>query len=284
MAFSAHLQKVVKMISEIKLIQEGGINIYSFSEPYLRTLLISVFNDTSESNMNIKIEGKGKISCALSRFFKEESLLTTDLPSKDLKLNLRDIDLERTIISRRVPLIPIDCIVRGYYTQSFGTAYERGKSWTQGLPIEEGILINGKLEEPIFNLKINNDPCPEKGGTEYLSKYLKNNKIEDLSSKALYLMLKQGSISVYNEVSAFSQKRGLSVIDTRLRFGLERNNEGDWELVWTGEGITPNTTRFLNGGDVLNEDLFKKNKGEINEDVIKRVANNYQVIAGNLLA
>ncbi|MDD4662046.1 MAG: phosphoribosylaminoimidazolesuccinocarboxamide synthase [Candidatus Pacebacteria bacterium] len=288
MAFSAHLQPVVKMISETKLIKEGGINLYSFSEPYMQKLLISVFNDTAESNGNIKIKDKGEISCALSRFFKQKSFLTTDLVSEDEKklrsLSLKNIDLQRTIISRNVPSLPVVCMVRGYYTQSFGSAYEKGKSWTQGLPIEEDVLINGKFETPFFNLKIKNTPCHEDGAIEYLSAYLEKNKIEDLSSKVLCLMLKQSAISVYNEVSAFSQIRGLSVIDTRLKFGLERNIEDKWELVWTGEGITPNTTRFLDGNNVLNEDLLKKNKGKIDEDVVKRVANNYQIIAERLLA
>lgn len=274
------------MISEVKLFKKGVVDTYFFPEPYLRPLLVHVFNNRSNLKEEIEIQNKGKISCALSLFFKQKISLRNDLIyNKAENLGLEGIDFERTIVTQKVISIPIVCVVRGYFTQSFGTAFEKGKSWTQGLSIEESAQVNDKLNFPIFNLKTNGTSCSKEQAMKYLSLYLEGREIKDISAEDLYLMMRKNSLLIYKEVSSFSENKGLAILDTRLEFGLEKNTEGNFELVWKGEGITPTTTRFYDkiNRRILNEDPIKKSKN-IDESVIEEVIHNYKTVFERLFA
>lgn len=274
------------MISEVKLFKKGVVDTYFFPEPYLRPLLVHVFNNRSNLKEEIEIQNKGKISCALSLFFKQKISLRNDLIyNKAENLGLEGIDFERTIVTQKVISIPIVCVVRGYFTQSFGTAFEKGKSWTQGLSIEESAQVNDKLNFPIFNLKTNGTSCSKEQAMKYLSLYLEGREIKDISAEDLYLMMRKNSLLIYKEVSSFSENKGLAILDTRLEFGLEKNTEGNFELVWKGEGITPTTTRFYDKTNrrILNEDPIKKSKN-IDESVIEEVIHNYKTVFERLFA
>lgn len=274
------------MISEVKLFKKGVVDTYFFPEPYLRPLLVHVFNNRSNLKEEIEIQNKGKISCALSLFFKQKISLRNDLIyNKAENLGLEGIDFKRTIVTQKVISIPIVCVVRGYFTQSFGTAFEKGKSWTQGLSIEESAQVNDKLNFPIFNLKTNGTSCSKEQAIKYLSLYLKEREIKDISPEDLYFMMRKSSILIYKEVSSFSERKDLIVLDTRLEFGLEKNTEGNFELVWKGEGITPTTTRFYDkiNRRILNEDPIKKSKN-IDESVIEEVIHNYKTVFERLFA
>lgn len=285
----AHLKLVIEMISEVKLFKKGVVDTYFFPEPYLRPLLVHVFNNRSNLKEEIEIQNKGMISCALSLFFKQNIPFKNDLVSKKEEklegLGLKDLDSKRVIVTQKVISIPIVCVVRGYFTQSFGTAFEKGKSWTQGLSIEEDVQVNDKLNIPIFNLKTNGTSCSKEQAIKYLSLYLKEREIKDISPEDLYFMMRKSSILIYKEVSSFSERKDLIVLDTRLEFGLEKNTEGNFELVWKGEGITPTTTRFYDkiNRRILNEDPIKKSKN-IDESVIEEVIHNYKTVFERLFA
>ena len=138
----------------------------------------------------------------------------------------------RALRVRRLEMLPVECIVRGYITGSGWKDYQRTQS-VSGIPLPEGLQESEKLPEPIFTPSTK----AEEGHDETISF---EQAAELVGSEELAGRLRDVTLGVYETVAAYALERGVILADTKLEFGLDP----DGQLVLGDEVCTPDSSRF----------------------------------------
>ncbi len=138
----------------------------------------------------------------------------------------------RALRVRRLEMLPVECIVRGYITGSGWKDYQRTGA-VSGIPLPEGLQESEQLPEPIFTPSTK----AEEGHDETIDL---DQAAELVGSRELAERLRDTTIAVYAKVAAHARERGVILADTKLEFGLD----GDGELVLGDEVCTPDSSRF----------------------------------------
>lgn len=136
----------------------------------------------------------------------------------------------RSMIVRRTQPVPIECVARGYISGSGWKDY-RATGKICGIPLPAGLKESDKLPEPIFT------PATKAttGHDENISFAETASQIGD----SLATRLRDVTLEVYRRASEFAAERGIIIADTKLEFGMDRD-----ELVWIDEALTPDSSRF----------------------------------------
>ena len=137
----------------------------------------------------------------------------------------------RTMICRRLEMLPIECVVRGYLAGSGWKDYrETGAVCGHALPA--GLEEASRLPEPIFT------PAT-KAATGH------DENIDELRAAALcgeepYRIAKEASLALYGFASEHAESRGIVLADTKFEFGTA----SDGSVVLGDEALTPDSSRF----------------------------------------
>ncbi|RJO74359.1 MAG: phosphoribosylaminoimidazolesuccinocarboxamide synthase [Myxococcales bacterium] len=134
----------------------------------------------------------------------------------------------RGMIVRRLAMIPVECVVRGYLTGSGWSAYQRAVE-VCGHRLPTGLHDGSRLPEPIFTPTTK----AEVGHDEHVS-YV------DVRAR-FGRGLEEASLSIYRQIHDYAAGRGIILADTKFEFG-----EG---LVLGDEVATPDSSRFWDKGE-----------------------------------
>ncbi|MGC9108892.1 MAG: phosphoribosylaminoimidazolesuccinocarboxamide synthase [Caldimicrobium sp.] len=225
-------------LSSVPLLHRGKVrDIYDLGDFLLivATDRISAFDVV----LPTPIPDKGKILTLMTLFWLdflkdliENHLITADVerypevlkPYKDLLKN-------RSMLVKKAKVLPVECIVRGYITGSAWKEYqERGE--VCGIKLPEGLKECAKLPEPIFTPSTK----AELGKHDINLTFEEMKKLigEELSER-----VKENSLKLYSMASAYAEKRGIIIADTKFEFGLYENR-----LILVDEVLTPDSSRF----------------------------------------
>jgi phosphoribosylaminoimidazole-succinocarboxamide synthase len=171
-----------------------------------------------------EIPDKGRVLTGLSGFWFAR---TQDIVPNHL-LALRDDG--RSTECKRLDMLPIECVVRGYITGSGWKDY-KASGQVCGVQLPEGLKESEKLPEPIFTPTTkahtgHDEPLDREGAVA-------------LVGEERFEALKDASIRLYQFVSDYAAERGIILADTKLEFGLD-----DGEIVLGDEVFTPDSSRF----------------------------------------
>jgi phosphoribosylaminoimidazole-succinocarboxamide synthase len=154
--------------------------------------------------MNTPISRKGEVLCKFAKFWFES------LGTKHHMISIHDNDKMEV---KKMNMIPIECVVRGYF---YGTLEERlNKGITHNLLSRSFVPIKAaKLFEPVF------DPTTKSEGHD-----LPTSKEEIISSYLLstkdYDYVKETSLMLYNKMSSIVEKAGFIIADVKFEFGRD---------------------------------------------------------------
>ncbi len=133
---------------------------------------------------------------------------------------------------KRLKMLPVECIVRGYITGSGWKDYQRtGTVSGVGLPV--GLRESEQLPEPIFTPSTK----AETGHDEAIDI---ERTAELVGSPELAERLREISVAVYERVAAHALERGIILADTKFEFGFDEEGE----LTLGDEVCTPDSSRF----------------------------------------
>ncbi|HEX8102563.1 MAG TPA: phosphoribosylaminoimidazolesuccinocarboxamide synthase [Solirubrobacteraceae bacterium] len=138
----------------------------------------------------------------------------------------------RALRVRRLKMLPVECVIRGYISGSGWKDYQRTGS-VSGIRLPEGLQESEQLPEPIFTPSTK----AESGHDESIDLARAG---ELVGSMELAERLRDVSLAVYERVSAHARERGVILADTKLEFGLDE----DGRLVLGDEVCTPDSSRF----------------------------------------
>jgi phosphoribosylaminoimidazole-succinocarboxamide synthase len=171
------------------------------------------------------IPGKGQVLTGLSAFWFSR---TRDLVPNHL-LALRPDG--RTMVCRRLEMLPVEFVVRGYLAGSGWREYrESGAICGHSLPA--GLRESERLPEPILTPATK----AEQGHDENIDE----ERAAGLCGEERYRAAKEAALAIYRFGSAHAEKRGIILADTKLEFGVA----SDGTLVLGDEALTPDSSRF----------------------------------------
>jgi phosphoribosylaminoimidazole-succinocarboxamide synthase len=137
----------------------------------------------------------------------------------------------RSTECRRLQMLPIECVVRGYLTGSGWKDY-RATGAVCGHVLAEGLRDSDQLPEPIFTPATK----AEKGHDENIDR----ERAAELVGQERLDEVEQTAIALYRFASEHAAARGILIADTKFEFGFD----AEGRLVLGDEAFTPDSSRF----------------------------------------
>jgi len=279
------------MMQDYKPFKEGKVReVYDIGDNIIMvaTDRISAF-DVILKNM---ITDKGAVLNRMSKFWFD---YTSDVV-KNHMLSIDTADMPeffqdkrfdgRTMLCKKLNMIPVECIVRGYITGSGWKSYQENGT-VCGIKLPDGLTESAKLTEPIYtpSTKAEYGDHDENISFEqsiiYLEKYFPGN------GRKYAEKIKDYTILLYKKCADYALSKGIIIADTKFEFGLDDNGE----IVIGDEMLTPDSSRFwpLDGYEVGHSepsydkqfvrDWLKANPDSdyiLPDDVIKKTIEKYK--------
>ena len=138
----------------------------------------------------------------------------------------------RCMLVRKVKMLPVECVVRGYL---YGTAWDSYKKtgYVSDKKLPDGLQLAEKLGSPICNFV-----TKENGIHNLLSEYDAINLLGGDIDLATQIEL--SSKMLYSLCAEYAASRGIFIADTKFQFGIDSKGK----LVLAGEVLTPDSSRF----------------------------------------
>ena len=191
------------------------------------------------------IVDKGVVLTQMSKFWFDftsdvvpNHMISTDV--KDMPEFFRNEKFEgRSMMCRKLEMLPLECIVRGYITGSGWASYQETGE-VCGIKLPEGLQESQQLPEPIFTPSTK----AEIGDHDKNISYEKSIEVlerdypghgEEYAAKVRDL-----TIAVYKKCADYAREHGIIIADTKFEFGLDENGE----IVLADEVLTPDSSRF----------------------------------------
>jgi phosphoribosylaminoimidazole-succinocarboxamide synthase len=178
------------------------------------------------------IPDKGKVLTGLSVFWFER---TRDIVANHLISATEGVPEEargRALVVKKLAMLPVECVARGYITGSGWSEYQRSGS-VCGIALPTGLHESERLPQPIFTPTTKADV----GHDEAIDF---DRAAELVGDRALAEELRRVTIAVYQRASEHACERGIILADTKFEFGLD----ADGVLTLGDEVVTPDSSRF----------------------------------------
>jgi phosphoribosylaminoimidazole-succinocarboxamide synthase len=137
----------------------------------------------------------------------------------------------RSTECRRLEMLPLECVVRGYITGSGWKDY-KATGVVCGHKLPEGLEESEKLPEPIFT--------PSTKALEGHDQNIDREQAVELVGADRYDQVERASLELYRFAAEHAAARGIIIADTKYEFGVDP----DGRLVLADELFTPDSSRF----------------------------------------
>jgi len=151
----------------------------------------------------------------------------------------KDAPRDRSILVKKLRMIPIECIARGYITGSAMAEYRKSGS-VCGIQLPHGLIESQRLEEPIFTPSTKATVGHDENINLESMETIIGNRFPQLDSNALVKHLEEKTLLLYKTAANFALSRGVIIADTKFEFGIDENGR----LVLADEVLTPDSSRF----------------------------------------
>jgi phosphoribosylaminoimidazole-succinocarboxamide synthase len=172
-----------------------------------------------------EIPDKGRVLTGLSGFWFAR---TRDVCANHL-LALRPDG--RSTECRRLEMLPLECVVRGYLAGSGWKDYQRSGA-TSGHALRSGLRESDRLPEPIFT--------PSTKATSGHDENIDAKQAIALIGGERYEQVEGTALELYRFASEHAASRGILIADTKFEFGIDEEGR----LVLADEAFTPDSSRF----------------------------------------
>jgi phosphoribosylaminoimidazole-succinocarboxamide synthase len=185
------------------------------------------------------IPGKGKVLTEISLFW--FGLLSDIIPNHLISADVDQFpaicrpyrrQLEgRSMLVKRTEVVPIECIVRGYLSGSFWSAYQKNPT-VCGFRLPEGMRESEKFPEPLFT--------PSTKAEQGLhDENISIERMRELVGRELTDQMAEVSVKLYQRAADYARTKGIIIADTKFELGMI----GD-TLLLIDEVLTPDSSRF----------------------------------------
>lgn len=202
-----------------------------------------------------------QMSCNWKKLLSKKLGINTDLYSQKASV-LFDYGVPKELAGSAVAVyncipIPLECIVRGYYVPESKSwkPYKKTGNMLYGNVLPKGLEESEKLPTPIYTPSTKAAPGEHDQNITFeetidvLKDFIKHNVTlvnTSLDAAALEIAeeLKQSSLDAYAFAHTYALERGIILADTKMEFGLMRDEDGTYYVTLIHEVFTPDCTRF----------------------------------------
>ena len=231
-------------IQEMKPIKEGKVReIYDNGDSLIMvaTDRISCFDVI----LHNQVSRKGEVLTQMSKFWFE--MTENIIPNHMISTDVNDMPeffrqprfTRNSMLCKKLTMLPIECIVRGYITGSGWASYEKNGTVCV-ITLPEGLKESDKLPEAIYtpSTKAEIGDHDENISFEQSVDYLEERfpgKGREYAEK-----LRDYTLALYKKCADYALERGIIIADTKFEFGLDE----DGNFVIGDEMLTPDSSRF----------------------------------------
>ena len=184
------------------------------------------------------IPDKGRILTQLSLWWFDQ---LSDITPNHV-ISATDVPAEwagRAIRCRRLEMIPVECIARGYLA-GLGLAEYQKQGAVSGVALPEGLVEASRLPAPVFTPTTKEAP-----GSGKHDEFITLDDVQRELGGPLAEQLREVTLRVYERGSELAAPRGIIIADTKLKFG----RADDGSIVLGDELLTPDSSRFWPADD-----------------------------------
>ncbi len=191
------------------------------------------------------IEKKGTVLTQMSKFWFEmtEDILPNHMISTDtadMPEFFRKPEFEgKSMLCKKLTMLPIECIVRGYITGSGWASYQK-TGVVCGITLPEGLRESDKLPEPIYTPSTKAEIGDHDENISFEQSVAVLEKEFPGKGEEYAAVLRDATIALYKKCADYALTRGIIIADTKFEFGLDE--EGN--IVLADEMLTPDSSRF----------------------------------------
>ena len=231
-------------MENLKLLYEGKVReVYDNGDS-----LIMVATDRISAFDNIlknKITDKGAILTQMSKFWFD---YTKDVvPNHMISVDVNDMPeffhkdeyKGRSMKCKKLKMLPIECIVRGYITGSGWASYKENGT-VCGIKLPEGLQESEKLPEPIYTPSTKAEVGDHDENISYERSIEVLEKAFPGKGEYYATKIKDCTITLYKKCAEYALSKGIIIADTKFEFGLDE----DGNVVIGDEMLTPDSSRF----------------------------------------
>jgi len=207
--------------------------------------LLVVVSDTISAYdhvLSTPVPDKGALLTALSLWWFEQlegwGLVRHHVVGADAAAGVPDAAAGRAMVVRRLDMLPVECIARGYLTGS-GLEEYRATGSLAGVELPEGLRDGDRLRAPLFTpttkaaVGLHDEPVNEAG-------------VAALVGAERGAQLRETTLGLYARAAELAEQRGVLLADTKVEFGLDpaADPADPAALVLGDELLTPDSSRF----------------------------------------
>ena len=190
------------------------------------------------------IPGKGALLTALSNWWFERIDLPNHLAGDDAPGVPEEV-ADRAVVTRRLEMHPIECVVRGALTGSGFAEYQRTGA-VCGIELPAGIEDGDLLETPIYT------PAYKAPLGEHDENITYEQTVE-LVGADVASALREASLRIFTAARDLAAERGVVLADTKFEFGRDPRSGGPADLVLADEVLTSDSSRYWDAAAYFDE-------------------------------
>ncbi len=192
-----------------------------------------------------QITKKGTVLTQMSKFWFEYTkdimpnhMISTDV--NDMPEYFRKPEFTgNSMLCKKLNMIPVECIVRGYITGSGWASYQKtGK--VCGIELPAGLKESEKLPQAIYTPSTKAEIGDHDENISFEQSIDVLEKAFPTHGKEYAEKIRDYTLTLYNKCAEYALSRGIIIADTKFEFGV---NE-DGEIVLGDEMLTPDSSRF----------------------------------------
>jgi len=223
---------------DLKLVHRGKVrDLYEIDNQLL--MVASDRISAYDVVMNEPIPHKGKVLTKLSLFWFEylKEIIPNHLITADVDLfpavcaPYREILRGRSMLVKKAKPLPVECIVRGYISGSFWSAYKKNPT-VCGFALPAGLKESEKFPQTLFT------PSTKAAlGTH--DENISLAEMANLLGEAATKRIAEVCVQLYEKAADYARTKGIIIADTKFELGWDGE-----ELILIDEVLTPDSSRF----------------------------------------
>ena len=184
------------------------------------------------------VPDKGKVLNQLSLFWLEffgvkNHLITANVDEYPAELQPYKEDLRgRSMLVKKVNMVPVECIARGYLTGSGWKEYQKSGT-VNGEKLRAGYENASKLDQVLFTPTTKAEIGDHDEAIDY-------EQTKALVGEETAKALRDTTIGLYSKAADYAREHGIIIADTKFEFG----KDADGSLILADEVLTPDSSRF----------------------------------------
>ncbi len=195
--------------------------------------------------LNNKITKKGTVLTQMSKFWFDYTkdcvknhMISTDV--KDMPEYFQTPEFEgKSMLCKKLRMIPVECIVRGYITGSGWKSYKENGT-VCGIALPEGLEECSKLPQPIYTPSTKAEIGDHDENISFEKSIDVLEKVFPGHGEEYATKIKDYTLKLYEMCAEYALTRGIIIADTKFEFGLDENGD----VLIADEMLTPDSSRF----------------------------------------